>query len=101
MFYSKGFDQQIAYFSKQLNRMQRNYSITELECYAVVVSIKKFRSYLEGYSFVVITGHSALQWLMRQKDLVGCLDCWSLKLQGYDLQIEYRKAKIMLFQIHC
>lgn len=88
-----GFDHPITYFSKKLNRCQRNYSVTELECYAVVVSINKFRSFIEGYKFVVITDHSSLQWLMGQKDLSGRLARWSLKLQGYNFHIEHRKGK--------
>lgn len=74
----------IAFFSKKLNSAQRNYSITELECFAVIMSIKKFRPYIEGYSFVIITDHASLKWLMSQKDLAGRLARWSLKLQGYD-----------------
>lgn len=89
----EGFDHPIAYFSKKLNRTQRNYSVTELECYAVVLSIKKFRQYLEGYEFVVITDHASLQWLMRQSNLSGRLARWSLKLQSFNMKIEHRKGK--------
>lgn len=58
-------------FSKKLNREQRNYSVTELECYAAVLAIEKFRPYLELQEFTVITDHSSLKWLMSLRDLSG------------------------------
>ena len=89
----EGYDHPIAFYSKKLNRCQRNYSVTELECYAAVLSVKKFRAYIEGYEFEIITDHSSLQWLMQQKDLSGRLARWSLKLQGFNFTIEHRKGK--------
>lgn len=82
-------DKPIAFFSQKLNGAQKNYMITELECLAVVLSIKKFRPYIEKQPFTVITDHASLQWLMSQKDLSGRLARWSLKLQSYDFQIEH------------
>lgn len=43
-----GDEHPIAYMSHKLNEAQRNYSVTELECLAAVLSIKKFRPYIEG-----------------------------------------------------
>lgn len=37
----------IAYTSHKLNRAQRNYTIAEHDCLAVVMAISKFRSYIE------------------------------------------------------
>lgn len=82
----------IAYFSKKLNSAQRNYSVTELECLAAVLSVKKFRQYVEGSRFTIVTDHASLKWLMVQKDLSGRLARWSLKLQGFDFAIEHRKG---------
>lgn len=87
-----GHEHPIAFVSKKLNGAQKNYTTTELECYAVIVSIKKFRPYIEGYNFTVITDHASLRWLMNQKDLSGRLARWSLKLQGYSFNIEHRKG---------
>ncbi|XP_036348058.1 uncharacterized protein K02A2.6-like, partial [Rhagoletis pomonella] len=41
----------IAFMSKKLNRAQRNYSVTERECLAVILAIEKFRCYLELQEF--------------------------------------------------
>lgn len=88
-----GVERPIAYMSKKLNGAQRNYTVTELECLAVVVAIKKFRIYIEGHDFTVVTDHASLKWLMHQKDLSGRLARWALKLQGYNFIIEHRRGR--------
>ena len=82
----------IAFMSAKLNKAQKNYSVTELECYAAVLSVKKFRPYVEGLPFTIITDHASLKWLMNQKDLSGRLARWSLKLQAFDFNIMHRKG---------
>lgn len=72
---------------------QRNYTVTEIECLAVVMAIAKFRPYIEGFKFRLFTDHASLKWLMAQKDLSGRLARWALKLQGYDFTIEHRRGK--------
>lgn len=91
---NEGVERPIAYYSYKLNQAQKNYSITELECLAAVKCIEKFREYVEGHTFKVVTDHASLQWLMRQSDLNGRLARWSLRLQGFDFSIEHRKGSL-------
>lgn len=89
-----GSEHPIAFVSQKLNKCQKNYTVTELECMAAVICVKKFRPYIEGLPFRIITDHSSLRWLMNQKDLNGRLARWSLKLQGFDFAIEHRKGSL-------
>lgn len=88
----EGNERPISYISQKLNAAQKNYTITELECLAAVNSVKKFRPYIDGTPFTIITDHMSLKWLMGQKDLSGRLARWSLKLQAYDFDIVHRKG---------
>lgn len=80
----------IAFFSQKLNSAQTNYSVTEKECLAAVLAVKRFRPYVELMPFTIITDHASLKWLMSLRDLNGRLARWALQLQIYDFKIEHK-----------
>ena len=82
----------IAFASRSLNEAERKYSTSGKECLAVVWEIRKFRPYLEGYTFKVITDDIAFKWLHNLKNPTGRLARWGLKLLEYDYEIIYRKG---------
>ncbi|KAE8974448.1 hypothetical protein PR001_g25988 [Phytophthora rubi] len=82
--------QPIAFASKVNSVAESKYSITELECLAVVWAIKLFRPYLYGRTFTILTDHAALKWLTTSNNLTGKLHRWALTLQEYEFDVQYR-----------
>ncbi|UYV70285.1 hypothetical protein LAZ67_7002374 [Cordylochernes scorpioides] len=77
---------------RALRSYERNYTISELECLAIVECVDKFRVYLLGTRFVIYSDHHALQWLKTIKDPTGRLFRWSLRLSAYDYEVKYLKG---------
>lgn len=86
----------VAYMREKLTSAERKYYTTEKECLAVIRSIDKFRPYVEGVKFVVITDHASLLWLLKLKDLSGRVGRWALRLQAHDFELKHRKGKFMV-----
>ena len=59
-----GKEHPIIYDSRSLNIHEKNYDITKLEALAIMWAIKKYRHYLHGRKFKIITDHNALVWLL-------------------------------------
>ena len=84
----------IAYGGRVTSKTEKKYGITELECLAMVYGVKKFRCYLEGRKFLLVTDHSALVWLFKQGSKTNnrMLMRWVIELQSYNFKVQYRQG---------
>ena len=83
----------IGYWSRSLNAAERNCSVSERECLAVVWAMTTLRPYLQGHHFVVHTDHASLRWLLSVNDPSGRLMRWRLRLSEFDFDVEHKKGK--------
>ena len=89
----EGEEHPIAYWSRQLQKAEKNYSTIEREALAVVSAIKHFYPYLYGRKFILHTDHNPLTSLKGLKDVGGRLSRWQLYLQQFDMELQYKPGK--------
>lgn len=80
----------ICYFSKKMTSQQLNYSVTEKEALAVLLSVEKFRPYIDGVRFHVISDHASLKWLFDLKNPSGRLARWVMRMQQFSFDVKHR-----------
>ncbi|GFU89416.1 retrovirus-related Pol polyprotein from transposon opus [Trichonephila clavipes] len=80
----------IAFASGTLNKAERNYTVTERECLAVIWALNKFKTYFGPLPVKVITDHAALTKLTNGKNLSSRMIRWALKLSEFNIVWEHR-----------
>ena len=84
----------VAFDGRKLTDAEKNWSATEQEMLAVVHHLEKWRCYLEGRHFTVVTDHQPNTWFATQKVLTPRLARWYEKLRSYDFTWEYKPGRI-------
>ena len=87
-----GVEKVVAYWSRQLQKAERNYSTIEREALAVVSGIKEFYPYLYGFCFTVVTDHNPLTSPKGLKDTGGRLTRWIMFLQQFNYDLKYKQG---------
>lgn len=84
----------IAYGSRTLNDAERKYSAYRREFLALKWAItEKFRPYLYGYKFHVVTDSNPLTYLVTSAKLSATDHRWLSSLASFDFSITYRAGK--------
>lgn len=87
---SRGQIRIIAYASKALSDLEKKYFQTEREALALVWSVEKFKLYLQGTRFTLLTDCKALKFLFSPKSRpCARIERWVLQLQAYTYDIEH------------
>ncbi|GFY21240.1 retrovirus-related Pol polyprotein from transposon 17.6 [Trichonephila clavipes] len=82
----------IAFASKTLNKAERNYTVSERECLAVIWALNKFKTYFASLPVKVITDHAALTKLSNGKNLSSRMIRWAPKLSEFNIEWEHRSG---------
>lgn len=89
-----GREHPVAYASRALTTAEQKYSATERELLGIIFGIEKFRGYIEGTQFTVITDCAALTWLHKLNQPTGRLARWALRLSQFTFEVKHRPGKL-------
>ena len=85
----------VAFLSKSLSQVERNYDIHDKEMLAIIRALEEWRHYLEGtqHTFEIWTDHKNLEYFMTAKKLNRRQARWSLYLSRFDFTLHHRPGK--------
>lgn len=85
----------VLYFSKRTTDSESRYHSYELGMMAIVYALERFRVYLQGMSFTIVTDCNAIKMALSKKDINPRISRWVLLLQNYDYKVEHRPGERM------
>lgn len=83
----------VFYYSRHCNNDETKYHSYELEVLAIVESLERFKVYLIGKFFRIVTDCSAVATTRLSKPLLPRVARWWFKLQEYDFELVHRAGQ--------
>lgn len=85
----------VAYYSRQTSPEESKFTSYDLETLAVVVSLQRFRVYLLGIPFTIVTDCNSLRATFEKKDTLVRVARWWNIMQEFDFNIIYKPGTTM------
>lgn len=85
----------VYYASGKTTSAEEKYTSYELEVLAIIKALKKFRVYLLGIKFKIVTDCQAFALTMKKKDLSTRIARWALLLEEFSYEICHRPGNNM------
>ncbi|CAK1599605.1 unnamed protein product [Parnassius mnemosyne] len=85
----------VAYYSRQTTPEESRFTAYDLETLAVVTSLQRFRVYLLGICFTIVTDCNSLRATFEKRDMLPRVARWWNIMQEYDFNIIYRPGLSM------
>lgn len=82
----------VHYYSSQTTVDEKKYHSFELELLAIVSSLQRFRLYLLGSSFKIVTDCNAVRYALTKKEIIPRISQWVLSTQEFTYDIVHRKV---------
>jgi hypothetical protein len=87
----------VAFLSKSLNAVERNYKIHDKEMLAIIHALEEWQHFLEGarLKFEVWTDHKNLEYFRTAQKLNRQQSRWSLYLSRFDFSLHHKPGRSM------
>lgn len=82
----------IAFASRTLNDAETRYATNEKEALAIIWAVNKFKPYLYGAKFTLVTDHKPLTFI-KSSDKNSKILRWRLDLESFDYEVKYKEGK--------
>lgn len=86
----------VAYYSRQTSPEESHFSSYELETLAVIAALVKFRTYVLGLNFTIVTDCNSLRATFLKRDMIPRVARWWSLIQEYDCNVVYKSGKGMI-----
>lgn len=86
----------IAFYSRQTSPEESHFSSYELEALAVICALVRFRPYVLGLHFTIVTDCNSLRATFLKRDMVPRVARWWSLIQEFDCDVLYRPGQAML-----
>ncbi|GFO16304.1 retrovirus-related pol polyprotein from transposon 17.6 [Plakobranchus ocellatus] len=87
----------VAFFSRTLNQSERKHSSVEKEAYAIVEALRKWRHYLIGRHFQLVTDQKSVAFMYgnspKGKIKNDKIQRWRIEMSCYNYDVVYRPGK--------
>lgn len=96
-----GQERPVAYASRTLSPVEKNYAQLEKEGLAIIFGVKKFHNYLYGRHFIIESDHQPLSYLFNEKKGISQtassqIQRWALTLSAYQYTITTKRVLFSL-----
>ena len=85
----------VFYYSKRTTDSDSKLHSFELETLAIIYALNRFRIYLQGLKFKIMTDCNAVTMTLKKKDVNRRVERWAIALLDYDYELEYRAGTRM------
>jgi hypothetical protein len=83
----------VEFFSKRLSSSERNYCATDREFVAIRLSLTRWRHFLIGVKFLILTDHAALTYLQKSDGVNRRNVRWLDFLSQFNFEIAHIKGR--------
>jgi len=89
----KGYNRLVCFGGRGLCKSELNWTVSELECLAIIGGTKLYHPYIVGRPLTIVTDHVSLTFLNSLKAGKSRLQRWVLHLQPYNIKVQYKAGK--------